>query len=285
MGDMSYSAILVQNSLTVAGCNLSPAPGSKGRRIIVSFSVDSLDSSKNASTFYNCLSDFQFEESRLCAEIGDIIREQNLGSHLLVPEKSIIPFVNAKSPMDILNEAKKLNLIGDFTLKELSLLQLEEQNRFSSSKEANTDKSVLHNRNPEGTFSIHLKPGHACHFVSRFLVTYRVNYSTSNKNADHHCQFCQASSEREIAVRHMVDADWLFLAEISRSHYIEKGGIDRGTSINKLEVEFSDYMVVSAAKALEALRLIPASARRALPVVVNDKDFLLSVPVSYLILL
>jgi hypothetical protein len=40
-------------------------------------------------------------------------------------------------------------------------------------------------------------------------------------------------------------------------------------------------MVVSAAKALSALRLIPASARRALPVVVYNKDLLLSVPVSY----
>jgi hypothetical protein len=71
---------------------------------------------------------------------------------------------------------------------------------------------------------LHLKPENACHFMSRFLVTYRVNYSTSNKNEDHHCQFCQASSGREIAIRRMVDADWLYLLEVSRSHYIEKGG-------------------------------------------------------------
>jgi hypothetical protein len=83
---------MLQSSLTVAGCNLSSAPGSKGRKLVVSFSADSHDSSKHASTIYNCFSDFQFEESRLCAEIGDIIREQNLGSHLLVPEKNSVPF-------------------------------------------------------------------------------------------------------------------------------------------------------------------------------------------------
>jgi tRNA(Ile)-lysidine synthase len=275
---------MVQSSLTVAGCNLSPAPGSKGGKLIISFSADSHDSSKNTSTIYNCLSDFQFEESRLCAEIGDIIREQNLGSRLLVREKNSVPFVNAKSPMDILNEAKKLNLIGEFTLKELSLLQLEEQNRFSSSKEAKIDKGEFH-KSTEGALSVHLKPGHACHFMSRFLITYGVNYSTSNKNEDHYCQFCQASSEREIAIRHMVDADWLFLLKVSRSQYIEKGGTDPDASFNNPEVELSDYMVVSAARALVALRLIPASARRALPVVVNNKDLLLSVPVCYLILL
>ncbi|KAF3333185.1 tRNA(Ile)-lysidine synthase [Carex littledalei] len=265
-----------KSSLTVAGCNLSPAPGSKGRKIVVSFSVDSLDSSKNASTLYNCLSDFHFEESRLHTETGDIIRELNLRSNLLVHEKSSVPFVNAKSPVDILNEAKKLNLINDFTLKELSLLQQEEQNRFSSSKEAKTSKNELHERTSEGALSVHLEPGHACYFMNRFLVTYGVNYSTLNKNVDHHCQFCQASGERKVAIRHMVDADWLFLARVSRSHYIEKG-VDPGT-FNKSEVEFSDYMVLSAAKALEALRFIPASARRALPVVVNNQDLILSVP-------
>ncbi|KAF3333137.1 tRNA(Ile)-lysidine synthase [Carex littledalei] len=231
-----------KSSLTVAGCNLSPVPGSKGRKIVVSFSVDSLDSSKNASTLYNCLSDFHFEESRLHTETGDIISELNLRSNLL----------------------------------ELSLLQQEEQNRFSSSKEAKTSKNELHERTSEGALSVHLEPGHACYFMNRFLVTYGVNYSTSNKNVDHHCQFCQASGERKVAIRHMVDADWLFLARVSRSHYIEKG-VDPGT-FNKSEVEFNDYMVLSAAKALEALRFIPASARRALPVVVNNQDLILSVP-------
>lgn len=268
----------------MAGCNLSPAPGSKGRKIDVSFSVDSLDSSKNASTLYNCLLDFHFEESRLQTETGDIISELNLRSNLLIHEKSSVPFVNAKSPTDILNEAKKINLIGDFTLKELSLLQLEEQNRFSSSKEAKTGKGELHERTSEGALSMHFEPGHACHFMSRFLITYGVYYSTSNKNVDHHCQFCQTSSEKEVTIRHMVDADWLFLGRVYRSHYIEKG-VDPGTSCNKSEVEFSDYMVLSAAKALEALRFIPASARRALPVVVNNQDLILSMPVSYLVLL
>jgi hypothetical protein len=56
--------------------------------------------------------------------------------------------------MDILNEAKKLKLIGEFTLKELSLMQLEEQNKFSSSNEAKTDKGELHKRSTEGALSV-----------------------------------------------------------------------------------------------------------------------------------
>ncbi|KAJ1690857.1 hypothetical protein LUZ63_015012 [Rhynchospora breviuscula] len=267
-----------KNFLTVAGCNLSPEPGSKGRKIVVSFSVNLLDSSNNdASTHYNCLSGFQFEGTKLCTEVRDILREQHLCSNIVIGDKAKIPFLNAKNPTDILTEAKKLNLVGDFTLRNLTFLDLDEQKRFCSSKETNNDTSVLHRRTFKGALRVHLKPGHACHFLGRFLVTYGANDSAINRNASHFCQFCEASGEREVTIRHMVDADWLFLRRVSSSCNIEKVSMDAGTS-NQLEFEFSDYMVHSAAKALKALRLIPASARRALPVVVDDQDLLLSVP-------
>ncbi|KAJ4781910.1 tRNA(Ile)-lysidine synthase [Rhynchospora pubera] len=269
-----------KNFLTVAGCNLSPEPGSKGRKIVVSFSVNLLDSSNNdASTHYkyNCLSGFQFEGTKLCTEVRDIIREQHLCSNILIGDKAKVPFLNAKNPTDILTEAKKLNLVGDFTLRNLSFLELDEQKRFCSSKDASNDSSVLHRRNFKGALRVHLKPGQACHFLGRFLVTYGANDTAINRNASHFCQFCEASAEREVIIRHMVDADWLFLRRVSSSCNIEKVSMDAGTS-NQLEFEFSDYMVHSAAKALKALRLIPASARRALPVVVDDQDLLLSVP-------
>ncbi|KAJ3692223.1 hypothetical protein LUZ60_012573 [Juncus effusus] len=256
-----------KSSLTLSGCCISPAPGFKGRKIIISFCTDSPISSKNGLIFYKI--NFPLEESKLNTEVNEIIRENNSCSDLLIGEKSNIPFINTKSPNDILTEAKRLNLISESTLNKLNSLQTEEQNKFSASNEIKSEEILKEKCLSDYSCSF-ISPGQTVYFMNRFLITYnKVNHNPSNYGA-HWCELCQAGKEREeeFHIRHMADSDWLFLSEVSRSEVLNKGE----------NVKFNEYKVFSAKNALRNLKLIPACARRTLPVIVNHQGLLVNIP-------
>jgi hypothetical protein len=125
--------------------------------------------------------------------------------------------------------------------------------------------------------------------MSRFLITWNTLESVPNGICSYDsqkgiCQHCAVNQDGSLAVRHMFDTDWLFLAEVSRIDSVEENQNVSKVSSEKLKddelLNHSNYLQLSATKALEVLRSIPASARRTLPVLTNSQGDILSIPVS-----
>lgn len=100
------------------------------------------------------------------------------------------------------------------------------------------------------------------------------------------CNSCLVGHDQVARVRCMVDADWLYLATLSKR--------EDSSSVHEEELSLSveSQQVMSninlcsactkksAERALLLLKSIPVAARRALPVLVNVDGVLLSIPVS-----
>lgn len=82
----------------------------------------------------------------------------------------------------------------------------------------------------------------------------------------------------------MIDADWLYLAELSKCRDVEDFQDQRLILDMKMGKETaradacSEYKRLSAQRALLSLKSIPVAARRGLPVLVNSQGILLSIP-------
>ncbi|ONK67035.1 uncharacterized protein A4U43_C06F14890 [Asparagus officinalis] len=291
---IEHCVTITDTSLTAAGCYLSPAPQSKGKKILVS-SHDSPQSSTASSSHTQPFN----KQPLLPGEIDQIISHLKSCSDKYIPEAHDVHFLHAKSPEDVLNEAKRLNLISESTLSTMQLLQMEERNKFISKPECESSCKSWHEKGVSSSSYITLSQGESCHFMSRFLVAYEVCrgaledglYSSSSSlyqesvdNQDHLCQFCMSGQMNSITIRHMVNADWLYLAKVSnRQSRLDfqdntNAPVMNFEQILSREVQCSAHMRVSAKKALQTLKSIPVSARRALPVVVNSCDLLLSIP-------
>lgn len=98
----------------------------------------------------------------------------------------------------------------------------------------------------------------------------------------HTCQYCMVNQDGSLAIRHMFDTDWLFLAEVCKIHSLEENKNYSNALCDKLEdaklVQHSRYLQLSAMKSLQILRSIPAPARRMLPVLTNSQGAVLSIP-------
>ncbi|RRT86027.1 hypothetical protein B296_00002030 [Ensete ventricosum] len=269
---------MLQTSLTAAGCYLSPAPRSKGTKLLVCYSVDSPQSSRTKELCYK----YSLEEEHfmLPSEIHQIIIDAKSYSDQFLPEASGVPILHARS-MAILTEARKLNLISDSTWESISSLQAEEYKKFSSEGEVKPPYDLRYKVKCVSPSSINIHPSQSCLFMNRFLVTWKHH----NKQ-DHGCQFCMVEQETSVGIRHMVDADWLFLAELSKGQGLEydedhaelsKGQCNLNKNVEQRGESLS-FIQLSAQKALKALKSIPVPARKALPVLVSSKGLLLSIP-------
>lgn len=170
-----------------------------------------------------------------------------------------VQFLDAASE-SVLSKARELNLLSESTYTTIGLLQRDETNRFITKKE---DKKPVDESEDNVTSiasasdKVHLLPGKDLYFMNRFLI----RWDLSNHQCDEACcGKCPVRTATTMEVRHMVESDWLYLAELSRS-------------------SSRDHSISSSHKALRSLKSIPAAARRSLLVLVNDCGLLLSVPV------
>ncbi|XP_044419362.1 uncharacterized protein [Triticum aestivum] len=270
-----------KGALTVAGCYLCAFPKSKGTKVLVCSSVDSMESF-SVEMSYKCSYE---EQPSPVPEIDQIAREARVHSNDFL-QCSSIPFVNYSSSTDVLNRAKDHNIIGDFVLEKLLYLQTEEHQNFFATKHKN-EEQYLEKTNFPDVKVLFLWPGETCHFMSKFLITWNAlevvsNGICSQDSKNLLCQHCAVNQDGSLAVRHMFDTDWLFLAEVSKIRSMEENQNVSKVSINKLEddglMKHSRYLQLSAMKALEVLKSIPASARRTLPVLTNSQGDVLSIP-------
>jgi hypothetical protein len=220
-------------------------------------------------------------------EIDHVTLEARLYSNQFL-QSSSIPFLSCKSSTDVLNRAKDLNIIGDFSLEKLLNLQTEEHQKFTTTEHKHEEQYLEKTSFPDVKV-LCLWPGETCHFMSRFLITWNALEAVSNGICSYDsqkriCQHFEVNQYGSLAVRGMFDTDWLFLAEVSRIHSVEENQNVSKVSSEKLKddelLKHSRYLQLSATKALEVLRSIPASARRTLPVLTNSQGDILSIPVS-----
>ena len=275
----------MQGALTVAGCYLCAFPRSKGTKVLVCCSADSMESF-SIEMSYKCSYE---EHPPPVPEIDHVVLEAQLYSNQIL-QCSSMPFVSCKSSTDVLSKAKDLNIIGDFSLEKLLYLQTEEHKKFTATPEHKHEEQYLEKASFPDVKVLCLWPGETCHFMSRFLITWNAleavpNGICSYDPQKHICQHCAVNQDGSLAVRHMFDTDWLFLAEVSRIHSMEENqNASKVSSNKKLKdgelLKHSAYLQLSAMKALEVLRSIPASARRTLPVLTNSQGDILSIPVS-----
>ncbi|KAG2306910.1 hypothetical protein Bca4012_084134 [Brassica carinata] len=242
-----------RTSLTAAGCYLSPAPSSKGTKVIVSCFLDSSLQSKTE------ILNICFNEARkrpTSDDLGQIISSAKAFSDQ--NRVSNVQFLDVASE-SVLRKARELNFVSESTYTAIGLLQRDETNRFITKKEDNksVDESEDHGTNiASSSDKVHLLPGNDLYFMNRFLI----RWDLSNHQCDEACcGKCPVRTATTMEVRHMVESDWLYLAELSRSS-------------NR------DHSTSSSHKALRSLKSIPVAARRSLLVLVNDCGLLISVP-------
>ncbi|KAL6573577.1 hypothetical protein OROHE_002036 [Orobanche hederae] len=260
---LDYFRILpCKSSFTAAGCYLCPEPGSKGTKILICCSVDSALPT-NTKSFH--VGSPNKQNVNTISELDHIIRDGRSYSNKMLPNASNIPFLNTNSSESILTEAKRLKILGEPTLLSIRSLHEVELEKFKLKTETLTDH--VQERVVVSVDVKELGQGKIGYFMDRFVVSWEF----VGENGGCGCGFGRDSV---VEVRHMVDADWLDLSRLSKSDDLE--------DFEKV-VECLDYVKISARKALRLLKCIPVAARRSLPVLVNPRGEVLSIPVSNLV--
>uniref|UniRef100_A0A0E0CIS8 tRNA(Ile)-lysidine/2-thiocytidine synthase N-terminal domain-containing protein n=1 Tax=Oryza meridionalis TaxID=40149 RepID=A0A0E0CIS8_9ORYZ len=279
---LKKSLTIMEAALSVAGCYLCAVPRSKGTKVLVCCSVDLMESS-SVHMSYKCS---YVKQPPPVSEINQIVTEARIYSDQFLQNCPNIPFLSSKFSTDVLNKAKDLKLIGDCTLEKLNYLQTDEHKKFITTKEHEQEQYLEKTSFPYFEV-LNLWPGETCHFMGRFLITWRtsevvVNGMCLHDSQKHTCQYCMVNQDGSLAIRHMFDTDWLFLAEVCKIHSLEENKNDLNALCDKLEdaklVQHSRYLQLSAMKSLQILRSIPAPARRMLPVLTNSQGAVLSIP-------
>ncbi|KAJ7973863.1 tRNA(Ile)-lysidine synthase [Quillaja saponaria] len=99
-----------------------------------------------------------------------------------------------------------------------------------------------------------------------------------------HCRSCVVSHNMVAEVRHMIEADWLYLAKLlkySAPEMFKQQGVVLACITEQITESTTlcvDYARMAAQKALLSLKSIPVAARRSLLVLVNQQGHLLSIP-------
>lgn len=212
-----------------------------------------------------------------------------------IPDSSSVPFLDVTSSESVLIEAKRLGVLSDPSYESIVSLQKEESKKFRSAAEALSDfVSKDDIRSTGAAISKLIHPGQGGYFMNRFVLDWkildRVSYNVPVKrlDAEGDC-FCSCTNGDEMVakVRHMIDADWLYLSVLSRKAILRDSREENDPSIKTEQVigKTMDHAILSASRALVSLKSIPVAARRALPVLVNAEGVLLSIPVHNLLFL
>ncbi|GKV06607.1 hypothetical protein SLEP1_g18480 [Rubroshorea leprosula] len=281
-----------KNSLTAAGCYLSPAPGSKGTKALICCSVECPMPSKSEVFYMHSNEVYKDCDPN---ELEHIIANGESYSNNLVPDASEVHFLHLGSA-SVLDEARRLDILSETSYRNILLLQSEEVRHFRSKTDVNFDYEAREVENVSKSPSELLQPGQTCYFMNRFIVTWKLRKEISNKafsgetscntnfGGESHlscCSYCTIGDDSVAEVRHMIEADWLYLAELSKCPGTENKNVPASVKANQMmdkKTPCRDYSRLSAQKALRSLKSIPLAARRSLPVLVNPHGVLLSVP-------
>ncbi|CAL5186475.1 unnamed protein product [Lathyrus oleraceus] len=284
-----------KKSITAAGCYLCPDPGSRGSRVLVCCSFDFALPLK--MEFFEMHS-FGQQEFRVINELGKIIEDGKSYANHLVLDSSDIHFLDANHE-SVLDEAKRLNIISESTYSSIRGLQKQETDRFRSKVGAVSDFTSKHEVEVVTPFGKSLQPGKSCYFMDRFILIWKLNdkmdtdvvsglvdfdMDFSGDSQNFCCSSCVIGHDQVLEVRHMIESDWLYLAELSKyslsNNFTEYEVMSANGNVKTMEktAPYLHYASLSAKKALVLLKSIPVAARKSLPVLINQDGKLISIP-------
>ncbi|XP_058763257.1 uncharacterized protein LOC131636662 isoform X1 [Vicia villosa] len=265
-----------KNSITAAGCYLCPDPGSRGSRVLVCCSFDFALPLK--MEFFETHA-FRQQEFCVINELGKIIEDGKSCANHLVLDSSDIHFLDANHE-SVLDEAKRLNITSESTYSSIRVLQKQETDRFRSKVGAVFESASKREDEVVTTFGKSLQPGKSCYFMDRFILTWKLNNKLDTDMVSGLVDYDQA-----LEVRHMIESDWLYLAELSKyslsenfTEYEVMSANGNTTTKEKTAPPYLHYASLSAKKALVLLKSIPVAARKSLPVLINQDGKLISIP-------
>ncbi|KAI3443806.1 hypothetical protein Pfo_000471 [Paulownia fortunei] len=282
-----------KTSLTVASCCLCPAPGSKGSKVLVCCSIDS-SLPLTMKLFHAYL--YGEQSCFSTSELEQIVTDSEAYLDKFIPDASSVPFLDVTSSESILIEARRLGILSHSTLTSIVSLQKEESENFKSKAEAISDFVSKDDIRSSGvTLSKLIYPGQEVYFMNRFVLDWKVcdtvSYNALSMNefvsakelgaeGQCFCISCIVGDEMVAEVRHMIDADWIYLSDLSKKTNLGDSRPENHPAIKTEQLigKTMDYAILSAIRALVSLKSIPVAARRAMPVLVNAKGVLLSVP-------
>ncbi|KAK1413894.1 hypothetical protein QVD17_29631 [Tagetes erecta] len=239
-----------KSSFTAAGCYLCPAPGSKGTKIIICCSVNSALPIKMESFHADF---FDKQKVNISNELSQIIENGKSYSNKTVLDISDVHFLNKTSSSEsILTEAKRVKILSEPTFTSIFSLYKTEFEKFQEKNETLSDP-----KSKTVTESVKFKElghGQIGHFMDRFLVSWELVSGNDG------CSYCACGQDSVMEVRHMVDADWLYLSELIKS------------------VKLESCQLEQAKRSLLLLKSIPVAARRSVPVLVNPVGRVVSIP-------
>ncbi|KAK9130935.1 hypothetical protein Sjap_011422 [Stephania japonica] len=297
-----------KTALTAAGCYLCAVPKSKGTKVLVCCSPYSplllrkVSSHKNNSKDQNHQLQMAGGEKNLdmATIVEQIILDGKSQTDCFISYASDVPFLEVKSSESILNEGKRRGILSEPTFQYVLSLQKEEAKQFHTKTEDLPEADSCQETRSATTLSELIHPEVLYHFMNRFIVTWKfqmgiaenitipsneISFKDALKGTNHNyfCSSCVVGQDNVAVVRHMIDADWLYLANLSTGlslgHCQEKCMPSSPKVENREKTtSCSDYAKLSAQRALRALKFIPLAARRSLPVLVNSRGLLLSIP-------
>ena len=248
---------------------------------------------------------YKTDKHSIPSGVEQIIEDAKANSRNLIPDASEVQFLDVASSASILIEAKRRNILSESTYSNILLLKEDETKHFKSKTQIISDDNIkMHGVHAVSTSPrMPLQPGQICYFMNRFFVSWNLSITFSEDNCPvmdknckrdllgkslHHCcRHCMVGPNMIAEVRHMVDADWLYLAKLSKHQNLEKSEKERvilaitTEQITEKTILCSDYARLSAERALQSLKSIPVAARRSLPVLINSHGLLLSIPVCH----
>ncbi|CAI9100337.1 OLC1v1037312C1 [Oldenlandia corymbosa var. corymbosa] len=286
--------------VTAAGCYLCPSPGSKGSKVLVCCSVDSsaLLKMEVLQALYNDI------HPSISTEVEQIVENAKSSSESFISGDTDDRLLGLTSSQFrgrsfsecVITEAKRLGILSSSTFDTIVSLQNQESEYFKPTTEAIYD----HGLNDEGesvrvSSRRNIYPGQVCYFMNRFLIRWNPcikipSLSSSSENVSEYvigkqkpCTYCIVDHNKGAEVRSMVDSDWLYLAHLSKSENEESSTehllSDAAKQQGKQKIKpWSEFVKLSANKALLSLKSIPVAARRSLPVLVDSRGLLLSIP-------
>ncbi|XP_076911600.1 uncharacterized protein LOC143569618 isoform X1 [Bidens hawaiensis] len=239
-----------KSSFTAAGCYLCAAPGSKGTKIIICCSVNSALPIKMDSFYVGSL---HKQPVNVSNELSQIIENGKSYSNKTVPNMSNVHFLDTMSYTEsILTEAKRVKILSEPTFTSICSLYKTEFEKFQVKPETLTD--IKSKKVVKLVKVKELGQGQIGHFMDRFLVSWE--FFGGNVG----CRCCGSGQDSVMEVRHMVDADWLYLFELTKSMTLEKSQLEE------------------AKRSLLLLKSIPVAARRSLPVLFNPEGRVVIIP-------
>lgn len=277
-----------KTSVTAAGCYLCPAPGTKGNKVLVCCSVDSVLPSKT-----ELCSRYPTPGLKQClpSDVEQIILDQKSKLVHLIPDASDVHFLNAVSSTSVLAESRRLEILSELTCKTITQLQVRENRLFHSKTEETFGSNSKNEGQLASSMSQPFQPGQSFYFVGRFFLRWVLSEERNSCNSlekddetRHHPCSLYIGGDSVAYIRPMVEEDWLYLAKLLKARVSDKSE-QEDIIFSKVTKQVtgkmspcSDYAKLSALRALTALKSIPAAARRGMPVAVSSEGILLSIP-------